>query len=92
MIGTHTSTTGVMAFMKYVTPYSGKEVPEGWLESYESVAKAEKWSASQMLECVGLKLKKKAKDWFSNLTGEAKPKSWKQFLTLFLEEFSTEDH
>ena len=45
-----------------------------------------------MLECVGLKLKKKAEDWFSNLTGEAKPKPWKQFLTLFLEEFSTEDH
>jgi len=45
-----------------------------------------------MLECVGLKLKKKAKDWFSNLTREAKPKSWEQFLTLFLEEFSTEDH
>jgi len=81
-----------MAFMKYLTPYSGKEDPEGWLKSYESTAKAEKWSASQMLECVGLKLKKKAKDWFSNLTGEAKPKSWEQFLTLFLEEFSTEDH
>ena len=78
--------------MKYLTPYSGKEDPEGWLESYESAAKAEKWSTSQMLECVGLKLKKKAKDWFSNLTGEAKPKSWEQFLTLFLEEFSTEDH
>ena len=44
-----------------------------------------------MLECVGLNVKKKAKDWFSNLTGEAKPKSLKQFLTLFLEEFSTED-
>ena len=39
-----------------------------------------------------MKLKKKAKHWFSNLTGEAKPKSWKQFLTVFLEEFSTEDH
>jgi len=39
-----------------------------------------------------LKLKKKAKDWFSNLIGEAKPKPWKQFLILFLEEFSTEDH
>jgi len=45
-----------------------------------------------MLERVGLKLKKKAEDWFSNLTGEAKLKSWEQFLTLFLEEFSTEDH
>ena len=39
-----------------------------------------------------MKLKKKAKDWFSNLSGEGKPKSWKQFLILFLEEFSTEDH
>ena len=70
---THTSTTGVMGFMKYLTPYSGKENPEGWLESYESAAKAEKWSASQMLECVGLKLKK-ANNWFSNLTGKFKPK------------------
>ena len=81
-----------MAFMKYLAPYSGKEDPEGWLESYESAAKAEKWTITQMLECVGLKLKKKAKDWFSNLTGEAKPKTWEQFLTIFLEEFSTEDH
>jgi len=81
-----------MAFMKYLTPYSGKEDPEGWLESYESAAKVEKWTASQMLDCIGLKLKKKAKDWFSNLTGETKPKTWEQFLTLFLEEFSTEDH
>ena len=60
-----------MALMKYLTPYSWKEDPEGWLESYESAAKAEEWSASQMLECVGLKLKKKAKDWLSNLTEEA---------------------
>jgi len=81
-----------MAFMKYLTPYSRKEDPKGWLESYESAAKAEKWSASQMLECIGLKLKKKVKDWFSNLTGDAKLKSWEQFLTLFLEEFSTDNH
>ena len=77
--------------MKYLTPYSRTEDLEGCLESYESAAKAEKWSTNQMLECVGLKLKKKAKDWFSNLTGKAKPKSWEQFLILFLEEFSTED-
>jgi len=92
ILGTHTSTNSIMAFMKYLTPYSGKEDPKGWLKNYESAAKAEKWSASQMLEGVGLKLKKKAKDWFNNLTGEAKQKSWKEFLTLFLEEFSTEDH
>ena len=81
-----------MVFMKHLTTYSGKEVSDHWFESYKSAAKAEKWSAGQILECVGLKLKKKAKDWFSNLTGEAKPKSWKQFLTLFLEEFTTEDY
>ena len=63
-----------MAFMKYLTTFAGKGDPEGQLESYESGAKAEKWSASHMLECVCLKVKKKAKDWFSNLTGEAKPK------------------
>jgi len=51
-----------MAFMKYLILYSGKEVPNSWLENYESAAKTEKGSASQMLECVGLKLKKKAKD------------------------------
>ena len=28
----------------------------------------------------------------SPTTGEAQPKSWERFLTLFLEEFSTEDH
>jgi len=60
--GTHTNTTSIMAFMKYLILYSGKEDPNGWLESYESAAITEKGSASQMLECVGLKLKKKAKD------------------------------
>ena len=64
-----------MAFMKYLTPCSGKEDLEGWLERDGSATKVEKWSASQMFECVGLKLKKKAKDWFSNLTGKSKPKS-----------------
>ena len=78
--------------MKYLTSYSRKEDPKSWLESHESAAKAEKWFASQMLECISLKLKKKAKDWFSNLTGEAKPKSWEQFLTLFLEKYGTEDY
>jgi 2-iminoacetate synthase ThiH len=38
-----------MAFMKYLTPFSGKEDSEGWLESYESAAKAEKWTTAQML-------------------------------------------
>jgi len=33
-----------MAFMKYLTLYSGKEDPESWLKSYKSPAKAEKWS------------------------------------------------
>ena len=63
-----------MAFMKYLTLYSGKEDPKGWLESYESAAKAEKWSASQRFERIDFKLKKKAKDWVNNLTGEAKRK------------------
>jgi len=62
------------------------------LESYESTTKAEKWTTNQMLKCIGLKCKKKAKDWFSNFTGKAKPKTWEQFLTLFLKEFSTKDH
>ena len=46
--------------MKYLTPDSRKEDPQGWLKTYESAAKVEKWSPNQMLECVGLKLKKKA--------------------------------
>jgi len=49
-------------------------------------------ATSQMLEYIGFKLEKKVKDQYSNLRGEVKPKSWEQFLTLFLEEFSTEDH
>ena len=62
-----------MAFMKYLTPNSGKEDPEDWLESYKSAIKAEKWSTSQILKYVHLKLNKKAKDWLSNITGEVKP-------------------
>jgi hypothetical protein len=44
------------------------------------------------LDCIVLKLRKKAKDWFTNLSGESKSKSWEHFLTLFLEEFSNNDH
>jgi hypothetical protein len=51
-----------MAFMKYLTPYAGMEDPEDWLESYEPAAKAENWSTSQMVDCIVLKLKKRAKD------------------------------
>ena len=62
--------------IKYVTFYSRKEDLEGQLKSYEyeSAIKAEKWTASQMLECVSLKLKT-ARDQFSNLTGETNSKS-----------------
>jgi len=45
ILGTYMNTTSIIAFMKYLTPYSGKEDPEGWLERYQSSAKAEKWSA-----------------------------------------------
>ena len=61
--------------MKHLTPYSGKRDPEGWLKGYESAAKAEKQTASQMLDCIGSKLKKKGKDQFNKLTGETKPTS-----------------
>jgi gluconate kinase len=80
-----------MAFMKYLTPFSGKEDPESWLESYQAAAKSEQWSNSQMLECISLKLKKRAKEWYTNLSSSAKPNVWEQFVTLFLEEFSNED-
>ena len=45
-----------------------------------------------MLEFVGLKIKKKTKDWFNNFTGETKLKSWEQFLTLFFKKFSTKSY
>ena len=44
-----------------------------------------------MLECISLKLRKKAKEWYTNLSSQVKPKTWEQFITLFLEEFSDED-
>ena len=80
-----------MAFMKYLTPFSGKEDLESWLESYQAAAKSEQWSGTQMLECISLKLRKKAKEWYTNLSSQVKPKTWEQFITLFLEEFSDED-
>jgi hypothetical protein len=48
--------------MKYLSPYSGKDDPEIWLESYYAAGKSEKWSDDQILECIRLKLKKKAKE------------------------------
>ena len=47
-----------MAFMKDLTPYTGKEDSESWLDSYESVAKVEKWTTSQMLGFVNFKTQK----------------------------------
>ena len=52
-----------MGFMKYLSPFSGKEDPESWLESYQTTAQAEQWTSAQMLECIPLKLKRKALDW-----------------------------
>ena len=77
--------------MKYLMPFSGREDPKSWLESYQAAAKSEQWKEPQMLECISLKLKKKAKEWFTNLSAQVKPKTWEQFVTLFLEEFSDED-
>ena len=81
-----------VSIVEYLTSYSGNRDAKGWLKHYESATKLEKWSTSQMLECINLKVKKKAKDWFSNLIKEAKPKTWKQFLTLFHQKYSIEDH
>jgi len=63
-----------MAFMKYLTSFSGKEDPESWLESYQAAAKSEQWREPQMLECISLKLKGRAKEWFTNLSTQVKPK------------------
>jgi RNase H-like domain found in reverse transcriptase/Reverse transcriptase (RNA-dependent DNA polymerase)/Integrase zinc binding domain/Integrase core domain/gag-polyprotein putative aspartyl protease/Retrotransposon gag protein len=77
--------------MKYLSPYSGKDDPEIWLESYYAAGKSEKWSDDQILECIRLKLKKKAKEWYNNLSTKEKPTTWEQLVTLFLEEFGDED-
>jgi len=80
-----------MSFMKYLSPYSGKHDPESWIEQYQAAAKAEKWTEAQMLECMPLKLKRRAKQWYEHNLSGSKPTSWEQFLTLFLEEFGDED-
>jgi len=77
--------------MKYLPPYSGKDDPEIWLDTYHAAARSEKWSDDQILECIRLKLKKKAKEWYNNLSTKEKPKTWDQLVTLFLEEFGDED-
>ena len=51
-----------MTLMKYLSPYSGKDDPEIWLDTYKAAAKSEGWSEEQTLECINLKLKKKAKE------------------------------
>src|SRR5436305_11033787 len=77
-----------MTLMKYLSSCSGKDDP---LESYHAAAKSEKWTDDQILECIRLKLKRKAKEWYNNLSTKEKPKTWDQLVTLFLEEFSDED-
>src|SRR5436190_15312466 len=80
-----------MTLMKYLSSYSGKDDPEIWLESYHAAVKSEKWTDDQILECIRLKLKRKAKEWYNNLSTKEKPKTWDQLVTLFLEEFSNKD-
>ena len=77
--------------MKYLSPCSGKDDPEIWLDTYHAAAKSETLFDDQILECIRLKLKKKAKEWYNNLSLKEKPKTWDQLVTLFLEEFSNED-
>ena len=57
-----------MTLMKYLSPYSGKDDPEIWLDTYHAVARSEKWSDDQILKCIGLKIKRKAKEWYNNLS------------------------
>jgi Retrotransposon gag protein len=80
-----------MTLMKYLTAFSGKEDPESWLDNYSAAAKAENWKDAQILQCVSLKLKKHAKEWYNTLSIAEKPKTWEQFVTIFLEEFGSED-
>ena len=77
--------------MKHLSAFSGKGDPEYFLNNYQAAAKAEKWSDTTMLECIGLKLRKKAREWYENLPIATKPTAWEQFVTLFLEEFGDED-
>jgi hypothetical protein len=51
-----------MTLMKYLSPYSGRDDPEIWLDTYYAAAKSEKWTNEQILGCIRLKLKRKAKD------------------------------
>ena len=80
-----------MTLMKYLPLYSGKDDPETWLETYQAAAKSEGWKPEQIVECISLKLKKKARDWYYNLSTKEKPKTWEQVISLFLEEFGDED-
>jgi hypothetical protein len=81
-----------MSFMKYLSYYTGHGDPQEWLDQYSAAAKSENWKASQILECICLKLKKRAKEWYNNnFSYGEKPKTWESFVTLFLEEFGTED-
>jgi hypothetical protein len=80
-----------MTLMKYLSSYSGKDDPETWLDTYQAAAKAEGWTSDQTLECIKLKLRKRAKEWYNNLSIKEKPTTWDQLVNLFLEEFSDED-
>src|SRR5438046_8205748 len=80
-----------MTLMIYLSSYFWKYDPEIWLDSYQAAAKSEGWSDEQILQCIRLKLKRKAKEWYNNLSTKEKPKIWDQLVTLFLEEFGDED-
>ena len=80
-----------MTIFRHLESFSGKENPDDWLEAYEAAAQAESWENNRKLLCVGLKLRKQAKQWYSTFSSLEKPKTWLEFITMFLEEFGDDD-
>jgi len=80
-----------MTIFRHLKSFSGKENPDNWLKVYEAAAQAESWENNRKLLCVGLKLQKQIKQWYFTFFSLEKPKTWLEFITMFLEEFGDDD-
>ena len=80
-----------MTIFRYLESFSGKENPDDWLEVYEVVVQVESWENNRKLLYVGLKLQKQIKQWYFTFFSLEKPKTWLEFITMFLEEFGDDD-
>ena len=80
-----------MVIFRHLTSFSGKENPDNWLKSYETVTQVERWNELKKLLYVALKFRKCVKKWYFTFSANERSTTWSEFIIMFLEEFDDDD-